>query len=267
VVAGLHHGSRRSLRLGQDVEFADYKPYILGDNPKDLDWKVYGRSDRLVVRRHQAETEMSATILLDASGDLGSTPEKMEQARVLAAALAWFLHTEREPVGLAIGAGEGSLQWLPPRSSPTHVARVLSTIATVQPSGRVGLESWLRDLGERLRPRSLLLLLSDFAEEPAAWTPSLDALTRRRVDFRAFHLYDQREVDLSFERPLQLYSLEAGDRRPIDPVAMREAFRTEAGRFFREVESAVQARRGHCYRVEARADLVPILSRFIRGSV
>ncbi len=267
MVAGLQQGSRRSLRLGQDMEFADYKPYTPGDSLRDLDWKVYGRSDRLVVRRYQAETEMAATILLDASGDLASTPEKFQQAQLLCATLAWFLHTEREPVGLAIGAGEGALQnWIPPRSGAAHASRILHGIAAVKAHGKAGLSDWLTGIGDRLRPRSLLLIVGDFAEEPGSWSKALDALARRRVDLRAFQLYDRREAELDFAQPLRFFSPEGGDRLPLDPIAQRPLFQQEVAHFFEEVDEAVRSRKGHRYLVEARADLVPILSRFIRGA-
>jgi len=210
---------------------------------------------------------MSATILLDASADLASTPQKFEQAIVLAAALCWFLHLEREPVGLAIGAGEGiPLRWLPPEANRSHIARLLTALAELKPAGKAGLDTWLRATGEHLRPRSLLLLISDFAEEPATWASSLDALAQHRVDLRAFQIYDARETGLSWDRPLQLYSPEAPQARPIDPHAMRGLFMEEVQRFFGEVGSAVRQRRGHHYLMEARADLVPLLSRFIRGA-
>lgn len=267
MVAGLQQGSRRSLRLGHDMEFADYKPYTPGDSLRDLDWKVYGRSDRLVVRRYQAETEMSATILFDASADLASTPEKFQQAQLLCATLAWFLHIEREPVGLAVGAGEGALQsWIPPRSGAAHASRILHNLAAVRAAGRADLSRWLLQIGDRLRPRSLLLVVGDFAEEPASWSAALDAMARRRVDLRAFQLYDRREADLDFAQPLRFFSPEGGDRLPLDPVAQRPLFQQEVAHFFEEVDEAVRSRKGHRYLVEARADLVPILSRFIRGA-
>ncbi|MEC8423622.1 MAG: DUF58 domain-containing protein, partial [Myxococcota bacterium] len=118
-VAGFLHGGHASVRVSANVEFADYKEYAPGDNLKDLDWRVVARSDKLVVRRHQAENEQSVTILLDASGDLGTgtagarsegsrTPldgSKWGYATVFAATLAWWLERQHEPVGLEVLGG------------------------------------------------------------------------------------------------------------------------------------------------------------------
>lgn len=120
-------------------------------------------------------------------------------------------------------------------------------------------------MGERLKARSAVLLVTDAAEEPADWAPQLDALARHRVDLRMFQVYDRRELEMEGSRPIQLYSPETGAPLPVDPVAMRALFGEEAARFLAEVGEAVQQRRGLRYLVEAEADPVPILSRFLRG--
>lgn len=265
-VAGVHHGGHRSIRIGQDVEFADYKPYLPGDSLRDVDWRVLARSDRLVVRRYRAETELSATILFDASGDLGSTPRKFDAAVTLAATLAYFLHLNGEPVGLALGAGEDAdPRWFPPRQGSRHLAQILHALARVRPGGRAGLDALFRDVGARLGTRTLLAVVSDFMEEPAGWVGSLAALVRHRVDLRAFQVYDPAELGLEFDRPLRLRSPETGDELPIDPAAARGAFSGVVKGFFAEVGGAVRARRGRHYAMPCDADLAGLLVRFSEG--
>lgn len=266
LVAGLYQGTRRSVRLGHDVEFADYKPYSPGDALRDLDWRVLARSDRMVVRRYQAETELACTIVFDASADLGSTPRKFEQAVTLAATLAVFCSLDGEPVGLVLGAGEGvPLRMLPPGAGRRHLAQLLSLLAAVRPAGRAGLDRLFRETGERLGNRSLVAIVGDFAEEPEGWIPSLDALAQRRADLRAFQVYDPDETGLVWRSPLRVHSPEVDGRRPIDPVALRSAFSAEVQTFFGEVRGAVQRRRGQHLLVAADGDLVPVVSRFARG--
>lgn len=266
LAAGMLHGSRRSVRVGQAVEFADHAPYVPGDALRDLDWKVLARSDRLVVKRYRAETELRGTVVLDASADLGSTPEKWETAIRLAATLLYLLHGEGEPAGLLIGAGEGvELRWFPPRGGRTHLARMFAALAALRPGGRAGLDALLRELGGRLPRRSIVTLVSDFMEEPGAWGPSLGALGRRRVDLRAMQVYDAREFALQLGGPMRLFSPEGGPVRPLDPDAIREAFAQERERFLAEVRGAFAAWRGQWQLVEARADLVPALGRWMTG--
>jgi hypothetical protein len=102
-------------------------------------------------------------------------------------------------------------------------------------------------------------------EPPAEWSGSLDALLKRRADVRALQVYDRREFELDYSRPLKLRFSESGREEPIDPVAMREAVRAEGDRFVAEVKVAFSGRRATHALVEARADLIPVLASFLRG--
>ena len=266
-VSGLHHGGHRSIRIGHDVEFADYKPYDAGDTLRDVDWRVLARSDRLVVRRYRAENELSATLVLDASGDLGSRPRKFEQAIKLVATLAYFLHLDGEPVGLVIGGGEDvTARWHPPRHGRRHLAQLFTALAQVRPGGRAGLDTLFREVGARLPTRSLVAVVSDFMEEPASWSTSLATLVRNRVDLRAFQVYDPEELGLGFGNPLRLQSPETGQEVPIDPETSREAFEEVVRVFFHEVREAVRSRRGRHYAVPDDGPLAPLISRFVDGT-
>ncbi len=264
VVAGLGAGLRRSVRVGQAVEFADYKPYTPGDSLRDLDWRVLGRRDRLVVRRYRAETEMRATLVLDASADLGSTGEKWDASVSIVATIAYLLFLENEPIGLHVAAGTGGTV-LRPRRGRAQLARIFAALAALRPAGRADLAATLAAVGTRAHDRSLLVLVGDFMEPTGHWVGSLDALARRRVDLRAIQLYDRREFELDFPQPLKLYSPEGGADETLDPAAMRDSVREEAARFVAEVRDGVRARRGVHQLVEARADLVAVIGEFLRG--
>ncbi len=265
-VAGLGSGLRRSIRLGQAVEFADYKPYTPGDSLRDLDWRVLGRRDRLVVRRYRAETEMGATLVLDASADLGSTAAKWEQAIAFTATVAWLLYLENEPVGLHIAGGGGpAVRSLPARRGRSHLARIFASLAAIEPAGRAGLGAVFQAVGARARPRGLIVLVSDFMEAPSEWASSLDALAQRRADVRAVQVFDAMETNLGFEHPLRLYSPEGGEDETLDPVAMREEVGAEATRFFAEVKGEVRRRRGVHTLLEARGSLVEAFGSFLLG--
>lgn len=264
---GVWLGARRSIRTGHDVEFMDYKPYDVGDALRDLDWKVLGRTDRLLVRRYRAETEQRTVLVFDASADLGSTPAKWETALTLVASLAWLMQVVGEPVGLYLAGGEGAhLRWLPPRGGRSHVARLFLELAALRPAGRAGLDAVLHEVGARLGPRSLVLLVSDFMEEPSTWGRSLAALRRRRADVRALHLYDPRELTFDGGDPVRLRSPEDGRHLPVDPRAVRPAFEAELERYFGEVRAALAAERAQHLAVPAGADLAEVLAALLAAS-
>ncbi|MEN9785541.1 MAG: hypothetical protein RLZZ299_805 [Pseudomonadota bacterium] len=265
-VAGLHHGAHASVRLGHDAEFVDHAPYQPGDALRDVDWRVLGRSDRLVVRRRRAERVLSGTVVLDASADLGSTPGKWDHAVGLAATLAWFLHTVGEPVGLEVAAGEGvAVRRLPARGGSRHAALVLRTLAAVRPAGRASLDGTFRAIGGRLGARSLVAVVGDFMEEPDEWRAAVHALVRNRVDLRALHVTDPEELGLAFDAPLRVRSPESGEERPLDPDAARTPFAAEVQRWRGEVRSALRAARGVVLDAPVGAPLVDLLAAFAWG--
>ncbi len=272
---GFRQGSHRSLRIATNVEFADYKEYTPGDNLRDLDWKVYARSDRLVVRRQQAETELHAFVVLDASGDLGTgrggrvkrpplEGSKFGFGVTVAATLAYFLERRGDPVGLCVWGGEGiPFRLIPPRVGLPHLSQMFATLAAVAPAGRANLGEGIVELGRRIGRRTLVILVSDFMEEPEVWGPSLSALARRRADVRAVHVYDRKEMALDYPDAARFFSPEGGPEVPIDPPALRGAFRAVVDEYLREVRTHMGRHRGHHVLVSTDEALESVIGRVV----
>ena len=277
VVEGVLHGAHRSRRLGPNVEFADYKEYSPGDPLRDLDWKVMARSDRLVVKRYEAETELACTLVLDASGDTGTgdqavrgklPPEgsKLSYGVALAATLAYFLHLHGEPVGLAILGGDGVKQpWIPPRGGRQHLSLLFATLAGVRAGGRADLAESVSRFAQRVPRRGLVALITDFMEEPGSWHPALRGLARRRADLVAFHLLDRKELGLDYDRPLVVFSPEGGEALPIDPGGDRSEFNRVVAEWLDEVRGGVVGEGGRYYAAWTDLPLEETLRRCIQG--
>jgi uncharacterized protein (DUF58 family) len=265
-------GEHRSRRVGQAVEFADYAEYVPGMDLRALDWRVWARSDRLVVKRFETETELPCTVVLDLSGDLatgqpaGALPDldhsKAGVAITLAATLAYFLHMHGEPVGIELVAGEGAAHSsLPPRGGRNHLRALFLTLASARPGGVAGLGRALMKVGGRTRRRSLVLVLSDGMEEPDTWLPSLSAFARRRTDLRFFHLFDGREWRLEHSSAALFFSPEGGEPLAVDPVAARHAFRDVVREYVAEVKSGVVRWGGRYLPVDTSGPIEDVLRR------
>ncbi len=244
-------GPHRSRRVGQAIEFADYQEYVPGMDLRGLDWRVWGRSDRLVVRRYEAETELPCTLVVDLSGDLGTGEtsrtaypplegSKAGYAIMLAGTLAYWLHRHGEPVGLEIVAGEGMQhRSLPPRGGRSHLQSLFLQLASARPSGRADLLPALSRVGGRLKRRSWVGLITDGMEEPSRWLPALAAFARRGADVRLFHLHDAAEWALDFRSPALFFSPEGGDALAVDPGGAQEAFEEVVREYVEEVRRGV----------------------------
>ncbi len=284
-VLGVMHGSHRSLQITSNVEFADYKEYSPGDPLRDVDWKVAARTDRMVVRRHHAESDLAATIIFDASGDLGTGQRgryqrpplegsKFGTAVTLAATLAWFLSDGGEPVGLSVIAGEEPgangphaprWPWIPPRGGRAHLVQVLSQLAALRPAGEAQLGAAFTDVGLRLRRRSLVIVISDLMEDPASWGPALAALSRRQVDLRVVHVYDPQEWALDYPDAVRFRSPEGGDALPLDPVSVRDAMAEVVDEYLAEVRQWLGQNQALHVLVPTDAPLELALARIVRA--
>jgi len=271
-------GEHRSRRVGQAVEFADYQPYLPGMDMRGLDWRVWARTDKYVVKRFETETELPCTVVLDLSGDLrtGTTSahgypdldrSKAGYAITLAATLLYFLHRHGEPVGLELVAGEGMLhRSLPPRGGRNHLQLLFLMLASSKPAGVADLLPSLNRVGARTRRRSWVGVITDGMEEPSNWLPALGAFARRKADLRVFHIYDSQEWHLNFERPSVFYSPESGLELPVDPAGAKAAFSEVVQEYINEVRGGVVRWGGRYMRVPTDRPLEQVLRSAIRGA-
>src|SRR5262245_9496570 len=165
VVEGFIAGMHRSPFHGFSVEFAEHRPYMPGDPLKNLDWKVWARTDRLLVKQYTEETNLRCHLLLDLSGSMGfrstrSAMSKIDYARSLAAALAYLMLHQQDAVGAMLFA-EHPLRFVPARAVRSHLDILLRTLTELEPQGRTRLGPALHELAERIKRRGLIVLCSD----------------------------------------------------------------------------------------------------------
>ncbi len=256
IVDGFMAGSHRARRLGANVEFAEFKDYTPGDPLRDLDWKVLAKTDRLVTRRYQAETELACHLVLDASGDLStgshgahSRPplagSKFGYALCLTATLAAYLERHGEPIGLHIVAGDGIVHRdIPARTGKKHLAQIFLALAALQPSGKADLAATLGPIADKSRRRSLVVVISDFMEEPAHWLPSMRAFGGRKTDLVALQLADRKELSLDFQTPAVFWSPEDDSQLAVDPIGAAPEFKAVVSDFLNEVRGGIREHGG-----------------------
>ena len=227
---GYRIGQHASKRVSKGVEFMDTKEYAPSDPIKDIDWRVAARSDRLVIRRQVAETDLKIFLVLDASADMAApseadTDSPFERAVVLLASLALLLQRRGNAVGLLVlGGGDIENSYLPPKRSKTHLSLLMTVLASVKPSGRADLAKGLEFCAQHFQNRSLCVVFSDLMEDNAAWPTALNALAARHVDIRMAHVYSRRELEMDFDEPMQFFSQEGLGQLPIDPESIKSAF-------------------------------------------
>jgi uncharacterized protein (DUF58 family) len=220
-VAGLH----QSPHLGVSVDFAEHRAYMPGDDIRRIDWRVYGRTDRLYVKQFEAETNANINILIDISASMDYASQgisKLDYARYLAASLAYFSFHQRDRVGL-VTFDQDVVTQVPPTGR--RLDTILHSIDRIAPGGRGQLDLPLRRIAESIRRRSILVLISDLYEPPQEVLTAINRLRRRGNDLIVFHLLDPTEIEFTFDEATQFEDLETGERIPVVPARVRAGYR------------------------------------------
>lgn len=227
IVEGLYAGAHGSPWRGAGGEFHDYRPYVPGDAPRDIDWKLWGRSDRLFVRRFRHDTDLHVTLLVDATASMhfagldrrgraltqGERPTKLRYAATLAAAIVELAVRQGDRAAAAVLA-DGVSDAIPPGGGAAHARRIIAMLDAVRPHfGDADLARSLRLAHAMERRRGLVVLISDALDEPG---PLLNALSRWHADgFDAalLQVLTHEELDVAAAGDLRLTLVDPESRR------------------------------------------------------
>ncbi len=228
VVRGFLQGLHSSPWHGFSVEFSEHRKYSYGDDPKDIDWSLYARTDKYYVKKFEAETNMTAMLVVDCSASMGYTYRqelnKFDYVVCLAAALAYLMILQQDPVGL-ITFRQSITSSLPPRSKRSHLGNLLSVLANLETAGTTNLAHSLRQLAAMLRHRNLVIVFTDLLEETDPAFQSLVRLRHGGHDVILFHILDEAEVSFPFTGMCQMEDPESETRIKVDANAWRAEYR------------------------------------------
>jgi uncharacterized protein (DUF58 family) len=236
VVDGFLHGLHRSPHLGLSLDFAEHRAYMPGDDIRRIDWRLFARTDRFYVKQFDAETSANFVVVLDISKSMSfgtHSATKLDYARYLAAALAYFSQKQRDRVGL-VTFDEAIVDWIPP--STRHLELILHSLANAQPGNPGALRDPLMQVGENLNSRGVILLISDFYEEPNQAIESVRHLRARGHDVIVFHVLDPAELTFPYESPASFQDLESGTMVPIVPAELAAEYRQLIGEHTAELD-------------------------------
>ncbi|MCC7084462.1 MAG: DUF58 domain-containing protein [Pirellulales bacterium] len=252
IVKGFLQGLHASPFHGFSVEFSEHRKYTHGDDPDDIDWLVYAKTDKYYVKKFEAETNITGYLVMDLSQSMAYTYRqeltKFEYGICLAAALCWLMVHQQDPVGL-ITFDEQIRKSLPAKSKRSQIAQVLSLLAKLKPAGKTDIAHSLVQVAAMLRHRSLVMLFSDLLTEPEGVLQSLRRLRHRGHDVILFHILDEAEVNFPFGGMVEFEEPESADRLQIDADNFRPDYLSQI-REFREFYKR------HCF--QAGIDYVPL---------
>jgi len=231
IVEGFLQGLHRSPFKGFSVEFAEYRPYLPGDDPASIDWRAYARSDRYYVKRFEQETNLPCHLLVDVSASMGygSGPlTKLQYGTYLAAALAYLLSRQRDAVGLMAFDHDIRVH-LPPSTRPRHVLSLLVALDALRPGARSDLLRPLHRLASAIERRGLVVVISDLLDEPDRVIEGLRHVRFRGMEVIVFQLLDHAELTFPFGGPTRFRDLESAAEVVTMPAEVREEYLRRLG--------------------------------------
>ena len=245
-VEGFFSGLHPSPFHGFSVEYSDHREYHPGDELKFIDWKIYGRSDKLYIKQYEQETNATVYLLLDSSRSMAFAGEgsvsKIDYGSFLAAALSYLMLLQCDSVSLVLFA-EGINKLIPARSKRTHLNVILTTLQRNRVGGQTRLADVLHAVAETSKRRGLVILISDLLDETGDIYQGLNHLKYMKHDVLIFHTMDHQELNLDYEGLIQFEDMESRAKIRTFPQSLREAYRVSVSAFVNEIMKTAGASR------------------------
>ena len=241
VVEGFIAGLHKSPYHGFSVEFAEHRQYMPGDNIRDIDWKVYGKTDRFYIKQYEEETNLKGYLLLDCSRSMayqsGGVVNKLDYAGMLSGALSFMMLRQRDAVGL-VTFDDKIRRYIPPRSKPGHLHLLLNEIAAQTPTDRTDVGSALHEMADRIKRRGLVIIMSDLLDEAENIISGLKHFRYNRHDVVVFHILDPRERDFAFGGEAVFKDMETGEELATMPYQIKKDFAAQVTQFTEQIATA-----------------------------
>jgi uncharacterized protein (DUF58 family) len=239
-VAGLH----RSPDFGFSQEFAEYRAYSQGDDLRHVDWNVFARTEKTFLKRYRGETNTQLLLLLDTSASMAygsGAVTKLDYARFVAASLCYMAHVQRDAAGLIV-FDEDVSNYVAPSTRQGQLFRLLHAIEKAEAGTRTDFAKPFAHFQNFLHRRGIVVVLSDFYEQPDVIVKTIEPLRYRGNDVILFHLLDQQEIKPKFREPVVLVDMEnSANALEVSPEYTRDEYPRKIDSHIETLSSAVRA--------------------------
>lgn len=234
VVEGFITGLHRSPFHGFSAEFSEHRQYRSGDDLKHIDWKIYGRSDKFYVKQYEDETNLRCTVCVDTSASMNYASEgnisKFQYASYLAAALSYMILQQRDAAGLAL-YNTDIHTFFPARSKRSYISELLKSLSATTPSSTTSTATALHHIAERLSRRGLVVVISDFFDDPDQILSALSHFRHDQHDVLVMQVMDPREIDFAFGDASVFKDVETAAEITTQPIHIQKSYQRSVAEF------------------------------------
>jgi len=234
VVEGFITGLHKSPFHGFSVEFAQHRQYMPGDETKYIDWNIYGKTDKYFIKQFEEETNLKSYLLMDISKSMDYSSEsrlrKIEYASYLASSLAYLLIKQRDAVGL-ITYDEDIKTYIPPHATKSYLKLILKELSSIKPEKKTFTSDSLDKIAEQIKRRSLIMIFSDFFDDPAKVLSTLKHFRHNSHEIIVFQILDPMEMDFAFGKDAIFKDMESEEELTTQPFHLQKAYQKEMQKF------------------------------------
>lgn len=242
-VEGMIEGLHKSPVKGFNVEFSEYRQYVPGDSLRDIDWKVYGRTDKFYIKEHEEETNLSGYIILDTSGSMAykgsGIMSKMDYAATMAASLAYLMLKQQDSVGLATFAN-GINKIISPKNGMAHLKAICGELDSTIPSNKTNIGESLDTVGQAMKKRGIFIIFSDLMDNAEIIIKKLRQLKTRRHEIILYHILDKDEIIFPFNEMTMFRDLEDSVEITTDAFSLKNEYLRRVRTMFSTFKSALR---------------------------
>ncbi len=240
IVEGFLVGLHKSPYHGFSVEFSEHRQYMPGDNIRNIDWKVYGRTNRYYIKQYEEETNLKAYILIDISGSMGYASgkiSKIQYATYLAAAFAYLFIKQRDAAGL-VTFSDRIHRYLPPKSSPNYLHLLLKEMADIELAERpTSVSETLHVMAEKIKRRGLMILFTEFLyETPEKILEGLKHFRHYNHEILVFNILDPNDRYFNFRDEATFVDMETGEKLKTQPYFLQDRYRKMIDEFYGKLQ-------------------------------
>ena len=236
VLAGRMRADRRTKKKGSGVEFADHRDYTAGDDFRTVDWSIYQRFGKLLVRLYEEEEDLSIYFIVDSSSSMGfGDARKFDQARRLAAALAYVGLANLDRVTI-VSATDEVVARMPATRGKGRIFKAFEFLSELEPGGTTNLEDALKTFVAQHKRRGLAVLISDLYD-PAGFERGINTLRFAKFEPYVLHVVDAKEARPELKGDVRLYDCETGEERE---VTVTDSLLDDMARAFGDYQRAIE---------------------------
>jgi uncharacterized protein (DUF58 family) len=265
IVEGYMAGEHKSPYRGFAIEFAQHREYTHGDDPRHLDWKVLGRTDRYYIKQYEQETNYVANILLDGSESMkyGSGKlTKLQYGKMMAACLSYLILHQRDAA--ALGLFDTAMRDYSPRSDNlATIHNIMSRLAAFEPKAQTSIAAVLNDMARQIRRKGLVVVISDFFDDEAKVLEGIQHLCFGGNEVIVFHVMDPWELEFPFTGQIEFEGLENIPKILTRPAEVRQSYLREVESFRQRLRSGCERNNCHYTLVNTAQPLHEVLSAYL----